>query len=48
MTGVLDEEVESASEVVLSSMLLLQVLRLGVDGFEGVEQLEGEPELGLL
>lgn len=49
-TGVVDEELESASEAVLLSMLLFQVLRLGVDGFEGVEQLEGGPEpvLGLL
>ena len=44
-----DEEVESASEAVLLSMLLFQVLRLGVDGYDGVEQLEGgpDPELGV-
>lgn len=47
--GVVDEEVESANEESILSMLLFHRLRLGVDGYEGVEQLEGgpEPELGL-
>lgn len=40
---------ESPNEALLLSMLLFQVMRVGVDGNEGVEQLEGgpEPELGL-
>lgn len=50
MTGVVDEDVESAREAVLLSRLRFHVQRWGVDGYEGVEQLEGgpEPELGLL
>lgn len=45
----MDEEVESANDESILSMLLFHRHRLGVDGYEGVEQLEGgpEPELGL-
>lgn len=45
-----DEDVESASEVLLCWLLsVIQLIRCGVDGYDGVEQLEGgpEPELGL-
>lgn len=47
--GVVDEDVESANEALELSMLLFQAVWLGVDGYEGLEQLEGgpEPELGL-
>lgn len=48
---VADEDVESANEVLLCWLLsVLQPIRRGVDGYDGVEQLEGgpEPELGLL
>lgn len=42
---------ESANEVLLCWLLsVFQLVRCGVDGYDGVEQLEGgpEPELGLL
>lgn len=48
--GVVDEDVESANEVLLCWLLsVFQPVRCGVDGYDGVEQLEGgpEPELGL-
>lgn len=40
-----DEDVES---VLLCWLLsVFQLVRCGVDGYDGVEQLEGGPELGL-
>lgn len=47
--GVVDEDEDSANEALLLSELPVQLIRFGVDGYEGVEQLEGgpEPELGL-
>lgn len=46
---VADEDVELANEVLLCWLLsVFQPVRRGVDGYDGVEQLEGGPELGLL
>ena len=45
-----DGDGESANEVLLCWLLsVFQLVRCGVDGYDGVEQLEGglEPELGL-
>lgn len=45
-----DEDVDSANETLLCWLLsVFRLVRCGVDGYDGVEQLEGgpEPELGL-
>lgn len=50
MMGVVEEDVESANETLLCWLLsVFRLVRCGVDGYDGVEQLEGgpEPELGL-